>query len=1042
MARLLSVSILCFIVLGDIAPAQSALGEIRFGRDVLPILSDRCFHCHGPDEGNRKADLRLDLRESAVDLHEGIAAIVPGNPDESEFIARITADDETLLMPPPSSHRAKLTEREVDILSRWVAAGAPWGKHWAFERPVRAADSKGINPIDFYVERKLKQEGLDFSLPAEKATLLRRLSWDLNGLPPTPEELNSFLNDTSPDAVTKVVERLLASPHYGERMAMWWLDAARYSDTDGYQGDATRTNWPWRDWVIEAFNRNLRYDQFTIEQFAGDLLPDATPEQVVATCFHRNHMTNGEGGRDPEESRIDYVIDRVNTTGTVWLGLTLGCTQCHSHKFDPVSQQDYYRLFAFFDSIDETGAAGGGATPYFSYKSPHAPRAVEETKKVVEFWTTREAEARKQAEEQILAGLQSASEIPSEYFIEWEPLAELSVQSQEGTLLTQEADSVIQASGPNPFQDDYRIVGQPRQELAQRGITGFRVEVFPHESHTGGKFSRGATGEFILTDVKLQVRTRGKSLLRDVLLTSAVADAESDARAREYGKAADTLDDDPRNGWTTKGAYPWSSHQMIVALSEPLVLQDDEELILVLLQRSTAGDSNLGRFRITLTSQRGEAVRKIDAMPLREVAAYFREAEQRGVSFSESIQKLPDPLKKTLVTQLLIDDREYQAVRKQLELANQQLSELNSAAGDLKVMVLGERKESRKTHVLERGVWDKKGAEVQRGLLNTMLETPAETPRTRLDLARWLISAQNPLTARVTVNHLWQLYFGAGLVRTPEDFGLQGQQPTHPELLDTLALELIEHDWDLHHIIRLIVTSRTYQQSSHVSETLLDRDPENRLLARSPRYRLPAWMIRDGALQASGLLNPTVGGPPVRPYQPPGVWEELFMGRYTYLPSLGPAQYRRTVYAFWRRSSAPTFLFDSAQRRVCEVRQNRTNTPLQALTLLNDESILDASKAIAKLAVEASSDDESRLQFLAHRILSRNLASEEIVRLTELRKKAVVEFQEQSADSEFLKVGQMSFKHDSEPAAALPEQASYMLVASLLFNLDEAVTRE
>lgn len=1034
------ITFLCGVMI--VGGVPFALGdEIRFGRDVLPILSDRCFHCHGPDEGQRKADLRLDLRDSAIAQREGVTALVPGKPDESEMIARIIEEDETLVMPPISSHRKKLTEKEVDILRRWIEAGAPWGKHWAFEPPVKAGDIGSENLIDHYVSRKLKEEGLDFSPAASKGTLLRRMSYDITGLPPTVDELDNFLKDNSSEAIPQAVDRLLKSPRYGERMAMWWLDAARYSDTDGYQGDATRTNWPWRDWVIGAFNQNMPYDQFTTEQFAGDLLPNATPEQILATCFHRNHMTNGEGGRDPEESRIDYIIDRVNTTGTVWLGLTLGCTQCHSHKFDPITQQDYYRLFAYFDSIDETGAAASGATPFLTYKSPHAARAVEETQKYVDEWVKREAATKKATQEKLAERINSFDHYPWEMFTEWVTLQESALESVEGTILTQEEENIVVASGPNPRQDDYRLIGRPSQSIATSGMTGFRIEVFPDESLTQGKLSRGATGEFILTDVKLQVRTKGKSLLRDVLLNGAVADVESEAKAREYGKAADTLDDDPRNGWTTRGASPWVPHQIVIALAEPLVLNNDEELIFVLLQRSTDGDSNIGRFRLSVTSQRGNAVRKFGSMPLHEVAQNLHEAEQKGISPQEAFQNLPQSLKATLIQQLLIDEQEYQAVKRRLEQANQQLSELKSAAGDLKVMVLGEKKEPRKTYVLERGVWDKKGVEVQRGVLPAVLERPAEQTQTRLELAQWLVAPENPLTARVTVNHLWQLFFGAGLVRTPEDFGVQGTQPTHPELLDALAVELIEHNWDLQHIIRLIVSSRTYQQSCEATEELLARDPENQLLARGARFRLPAWMIRDGALQASGLLNSTVGGPPVRPYQPPGIWEELFMGRYTYLPSLGDAQYRRTVYAFWRRSSAPTFLFDSAQRRVCEVRQYRTNTPLQALTLLNDESILDASKAISKKLLLSSMSEEERLQSMSRQILSREQSPEELEALKSSLHKTQEYYQANPESAEeILKIGQ-EMDHGGE-GINNSDQAAYMLVASLLFNLDEAITHE
>jgi len=1007
-----------------------ASDPVSFSRDILPILSDRCFHCHGPDPSHRKADLRLDDEAAAK------AALSPGDLAQSEVWQRIISTDEDELMPPPDSHRKPLTEAERDRVKRWIEEGAVWGKHWAFEKPVRPTVPAGADhPIDAFVRAKLKEEGLSPAPPAPDHTQLRRLSFALTGLPPGSVISNQYsVNSASDRPITEyrspithlaeTVDSLLASPHHGERLAMWWLDAARYSDTDGYQGDAERTNWAWRDWVVDAFNRNLPFDQFTIEQFAGDLLPNATPEQILATCFHRNHMTNGEGGRDPEESRIDYVIDRVNTTGTVWLGLTLGCTQCHTHKFDPVSHEDYYRMFAFFNSIAEDGKAGNNAVPYLDYQSPKAERAVKEMEAHVATVKPLEAAAKEAARTRFAPWREEKlASLPQDYQ-SWQTARPGSVTSVEGTTFSVESDGTIQATGPNPRQDDYRIT-IPAKRLPDR-ITGWRLEVIPHASHTEGKLSRGKKGEFILTNVKLLAKLPGEGQVRDLEMRGAVADYEREAKGRNYGLVKDTLDDDPRNGWTTESGDAKSPHTAVYELKEPLSLAPDEDLVFVLFHRSTDGDANIGRFRLSVTTESGETVRSVKASPLEEIAAARREGKPVDPAVDER-----------LFQQYLVGDGEYQAVLAKLNEANRQLAEVKRAAGKLKVMVLNERPEARKTHILERGVWDAKGAEVTPGVIPAILDWPAEKTRTRLDLARWLVSPENPLTARVIANHLWTLMFGQGLVRSVEDFGLQGEAPTHPELLDWLAVELVENGWDLRHILRLIATSGTFLQDSSVSPEMLERDPDNRLLARFPRHRLPAWMIRDHALVASGLLNPALGGPPVKPWQPEGVWEEIFMGRYTYQPSVGPAQYRRTLYAYWRRSSAPTFLFDSAQRRVCEVRMNRTNTPLHALTLLNDVGMLEASRMLAESV--AGDDPDKAITRLAAAILNRAPSDKEAAVLRREHHQSLDYYESNPTDAiAFTRIGQQAPLNEQQA----PRVAAWMTVASLMLNLDEAMTME
>ncbi len=1019
----------CFVLAlaHNLADLSSAAASARFSRDVLPILSDNCLICHGPDEKNRKASLRLDLRESAVTSRKGVTAIVPGKPDESELMRRILSADPSDRMPPDKSHKPPLSAEQVSTLRQWIAEGAPWGIHWAFEKPARPQPpTNGFHPVDGFIRSRLKEARLSWAPEAPRQTLIRRLTFDLTGLPPTPAEVAAFVSDKTPHAWERVIDRLLASEHFGERMASWWMDVARYADTDGHQADDTRASWPWRDWVVGAFNRNQPFDQFTIEQFAGDLLPHALPDQILATSFHRNHLTNGEGGRDPEESRIDYVIDRVNTMGAVWLGLTLGCAQCHSHKFDPISQSEYYSLTAFFNSIDEDGKAGRGSTPFLKYESPRAARAVVESQQLASQRTAEEAAARQQAEapfERWLAKNLQAVRLHG--FQAWHALRGR-VESAEGTRFSHEPDGTVQAFGPNPNQDDYRLIA--RASLSR--VTGLKLEVLPHLSHTGGGYSRGKSGEFILTNLKIQVRQDGNSQVRELGISSAIADFSADKKANNnYGDVKDTLDDDPRNGWTTKGSPPTLPRVAVFALNEPWMLKSDEHLIVELRQRSTLGDANIGRFKLSVTDQPGDTVRRLTNAPLVDLTA----------SSASDTTQIEPALRARLFAQYLEDDMAHKKARKALDLALSQLAEVRKAAEAMNVMVLAERKEPRATHILIRGVWDKKGDTVDRAVPESIAPWPDHGPRSRLGLAQWIMSRENPLTARVTANHVWQLLFGVGLVRTPEDFGLQGERPTHPLLLDWLAVELRDSGWDIKRLIRILATSETYKQSSNLSEEAATRDPENRLFGRSPRFRLPSWMLRDAALSTSGLLNAAIGGPPVRPYQPEGVWEEIFMGRFHYEPSQGMAQFRRTLYAFWRRTIAPTFLFDSAQRRVCEVRTPRTNTPLQALTLLNDDGYLEASRALAVGMLHLDRGTPARLQWLFERVLSRPPTRPELTVLQRELDRAAAYYRNHRRDAAaFLEGGQSV----ADPRLDSAELAAHAVIASLVINLDEALTRE
>jgi hypothetical protein len=1032
--------ILCLILAGAMT-SSTALGgeEIRFSRDVLPLLSDRCFHCHGPDPMTREAGLRLDLREEAVKDRDGTIAINPGKPDESELLARIVSHDDDLRMPPASSHRKPLSERDIAILRQWIEEGAQWGRHWSFEKPTCPdVPVSNAHPIDAFVQKRLAQAMLQPSLMADRGTLVRRLYFDLTGMLPSVEEFDATMADRSENAYEKLVDRLLASPQFGERMAMWWLDAARYSDTDGFQIDAERENWPWRDWVVQSFHENKPFDRFIVEQFAGDLLENATDEQRLATCFHRNHMTNGEGGRDPEESRIDYVIDRVNTTGTVFLGLTLGCTQCHSHKFDPIEHRDYYELAAFFDSIDEDGRAGMSAKPYLKYRSPLAESVYEQAKDFKEACQKEREAARELAVREFDGWLTEVVKTLPMSFETWKSIKRPELSSLHGTQFEISPDGIVQTKGVHPHHEDYRLTFT--LPAVVKRLTGVRLEVLTDPSHTDSRWSRGKSGEFILSNVKLSVARVGSSQVREIEMNDAFSDYEAERGKTEtgYNSVQNLLNDDPRNGWSSIGAKDMSKMSVVIRLTEPLRLADDERLTLTLMHRSTPGDGNIGRFRLLVTDQAGLPVESLSPSPFEEFvnAARAEVADAEGAPVTWSLSQLDPQLRERLLEQYLIDHEGYQASKDRLERATQQLKETEKSRREQSVMVLSEKSQPRTSYVLERGVWDAKGEVVHPALLDQFLEWPTNDRPTRLDLANWIVSRENPLTSRVIVNHLWQLVFGQGLVRTPGDFGLQGEQPTHPELLDWLAVEFMEHDWDVKYLIKLMVMSRTYQQSSDLSGALLASDPENRLLARANRYRLPAWMLRDAALKASGLLNSTLGGPPVKPWQPDGVWAEITMGRFDYKPNLGPSQYRRSLYAFWRRSSSPTFLFDNAERRVCEVAPKLTNTPLQALTLWNDVTYLEASRVLAETAVASESKE---LETLARALLQRQLSADEQEIFSSLQQETS-EYYRQHADEAvaFTSIGQRpALSQDAAPGIA-----SWMVVASSMLSLDEAITHE
>lgn len=1016
--------------------------SVDFNRDIRPILSDACFHCHGPDPGTREADLRLDREVDAK-----ADAIVAGDSASSELIRRIRSTDPDEVMPPHHSGK-QLSAKQIVLLNRWVDGGANWAKHWSFVPPEKSElpkvddSSWPKNAVDHFVLAKLEAEQIAPSSAAEKATLARRLAFDLTGLPPSTEQVKRFVSSGSKESFEWLIDELMASPEYGERMAMEWLDAARYADSDGYQADATRQNWPWRDWVIGAFNSNMPFDQFTIEQFAGDLIEDATPEQVLATCFHRNHMHNGEGGRDPAESRVEYVIDRVNTVGTVWLGLTLGCAQCHTHKYDPISHAEYYQLNAFFNSINEDGRAGGGAKPFLKYKSPHVAEGLSDS--VAWLAATKMKRDKVKAEELTefdswLSEQRQTIRNKKGGYNSWQFAHVSTIQTTGGTKLVQE-NSTFKVSGPDPRHDDYIITLTP--QLTR--VTGMKLRVLPSRQ-AGNRLSRSADGHFVLTNLKVRLKSADGSRERDLTISEAVADYQSKSSGRVYGPVAAVLDDDPRSGWVTTGSKPTDPKSAAFVFAEPIMLAEGESLVVELRQRSLQGYANLQNFTLQFTDEAGPAAKALADSPLEKLARLDAANWLQQIKSDPNLQsqimtysdKRPKDLFRDLQAQFLADRPDFRNAELAVARADKRKKAYESAKNAQNVTVLNEKEKPRETHILTRGVWNAKGDKVETAT-PVAISWSDSPPTNRLQLARWIVDRKNPLTARVIVNRYWQMFFGYGLVRTPGDFGTQGERPTHPRLLDWLAVEFMDSGWNIKHIQRLILTSATYQQSSALSPALQEQDPNNRLLARATRFRLPSWMIRDSALAASGLLERRIGGPPVFPFQPEGAWLDATMGRFRYETSVGSDRYRRSVYTFWRRSVGPTGMFDASKRRVCEVRSVRTNTPLQALTLMNDKTFVEAACAVAIRVTKVETDKARRLTMMFEQVLHRLPSDAEIGALTEQLELHASEFEADIAAAEALVTACSQEIGDAD----VREIAAFTMLASTILNLDEAMTRE
>ena len=1004
-------------------------GEVNFGRDIRPLLSDTCFVCHGPDEATRDSELRFDSREGAfVDLG-GYQAIVPGEPEKSELIARITSDDEGLRMPPPDAKR-QLTDEQIALLKRWIEQGAEWEEHWSFvppkkETPPSLSKLKDWpkNAIDHFVAARLENEKLSPSDEAAKETLIRRVTLDLTGLPPTLEEVDAFLADNSPDAYERLVDRLLASPRYGEHMAAAWLNAARYSDTNGYQQDRTRTMWPWRDWVIHALNRNMPFDQFTVEQLAGDLLPDATQQTRLASGFNRNHPLNGEGGRIAEESRVEYVVDRVETTSTVWLGLTAGCARCHDHKYDPLSQQEFYNLYAFFNSIDESGRvdAGGNAKPVMKLPTPQQLERQQELSKEIEEVeqklkrppdATKFAQWRDQLRRKI-----DGQEID---FV-WLPTEPVKFSSDNGQTLELWDDGSIYVSGKNPDNDSYTVILQ----TDANEIRGLRLEGLAHESFTNGGIARSNSGNFVLTEMEITVR-RGDGEPQRVKVKSAQADFEQGG-----WPVKNAFDGNPNTGWAVYNPSNMKVDRAAKFLFEQPITGGEGTIFTVRLKHDSVHQfHNLGRFRLSLTTHENPPLREEESdVPATIVAAINTPADKRS-----------DTQQRQLADYYRREAAEFADRRKQLTDVKKQLADLEKSFPE--VMVMSQRSQPRETFVLKVGQYDQpdRNRPASPNTPAVLPLLPEDKSHDRLALAQWLVDPAHPLTARVTVNRIWQHHFGTGLVKTTEDFGVQGERPSHPELLDWLAVHFIESGWNVKQLHKLIVMSATYQQSSAMTPDLRERDPANRLLARGPRFRLSSFAIRDQALSLAGILVEKVGGEPVKPYQPPGVWDDFSLGKIKYQRDTGEKLYRRSLYTFWRRSVAPTTLFDTANRLVCDVRPRRTNTPLHALTTLNDEAFVEAARLFAeRMMVEGGDSPEDRIRWAFRLATSRKPSDDETAILLRSWERANERFtSDEESAKQLLSVGEKR-RNEELPAAGL---AAYTSIANMLLNLDEVLTRE
>jgi mono/diheme cytochrome c family protein len=1022
---------------------------LDFSRDIRPILADNCFRCHGPDAKQRQAGLRLDLRDEALKrLESDAVAILPGKPEESALVARIMTADDSERMPPADSQKV-LTAAQKELLKRWIKEGAAYSQHWSFIPPRKSPlpeiskPDRFRNEIDRFVLARLDTEGLAPSPPADRRMLIRRLSLDLTGVPPSADEVEAFVNDEEPRAVERIVDQLLKSPHFGERMALEWLDAARYADTNGFSIDGGRHMWLWRDWVIQAFNGNMPYDRFLLEQIAGDLVPNPTPSMLIATGFQRNNMVTHEGGTIPEENLTNYNVDRVKTLGEAVLGLTVGCAQCHDHKYDPITQRDYYRLFAYFNTLSDIGLDGNAG------KNPRPSLTAH---------TVLEAGDLEQVKSDLEKLRARLAKIDPKTFAAWEENQRRDLQ-ERGRELALHAVEVLKVSTPNRGSgwdvEEGRFVHitQPSDLIAydvsiklpatKQPITGIRVVFYRDEAAPGGGLGFGPAegparrqaknsstsdatfkGNFVLTALTAsadevpgdQVNLHRLRALRQVTATS---------WQDEY-PVENCLDPRNENGWSPQLEQEGSVH-LTATLAEPL---NPAETPYATVQLNFGHGRSLVAAKFEIQAMTGVD----DGSPLpREVIAILeKKSDERNADEQSRLQDY------------YIHHAEA-TKHSRIDIANLE-ERLAVLTGEFPTMVMDVGAKPRETFILHRGDYAQPNDKVEPGTPAALPPLADDAATDRLALARWIVMRESPLTARVAVNRIWQMLFGVGLVKTAADFGTQGEYPSHPELLDWLAVDFVESGWDVKALARKIVLSATYQQTSAVSSQLLERDPANRLLARGPRFRLPAELIRDSALKISGLLVPRLGGPSVNPYTPGDPWREI--SHYASTPATaqafvqdhGEKLYRRSLYTFWKRTSPPANMtvFDAPNRETCVVARPATTTPLQALVLLNDVQFVEASRAFAERMLARKGGDSERLQWAFVACTSRPPSDRELRVLTAALERERKRYgSNETAAREYLSAGE-SPRQENIPIA---EHAAWSQIAALLLNLSETITR-
>jgi hypothetical protein len=1008
----LYIGLACLLPGVATAGVAGAIPEVvEFNRDIRPILSDNCYACHGPDKNARKADLRLDTKEGLLSED----SVVPGKPDESELYQRLIADDPALRMPAPKTGKS-LAPRQIALIRRWIEQGAKWEGHWAYIPPKRPKaipdDPDGAShPIDRLVRARLREAGLRPSPEADRVTLIRRLSFDLVGLPPTKAEVNAFVADTAPDAYEKLVDRLLASPHFGERMAMGWLDLVRFADTIGYHSDNPMNVAPYRDYVIKSFNENKPFDRFTVEQLAGDLLPAATTEQKMASAYNRLLQTTEEGGAQAKEYEAKYAADRVRNASTVWLAATMGCAECHDHKYDPYTTHDFYSFAAFFADVQE--AAVGRREPGMPVPDPKRAEALRRLDERIDA-----TKARLGAATPELAEAQRRWESGLSGPIHWQPLEAESVGTDSGTTLERLGDGSLRASGNIAAKEAYRLTA--RSSL--KGVTAIRLEILADSKLPANGPGAAESGNFALSEFQVATAV-GDGPIQQVRLGTAVADHSQDGYP-----IANAIDGRADTGWSILPRVG-KGHEAIFEADGPVGDGALTTWIVTLDHRSNFPRHNIGRFRLWLTTDPNPA-RSLglpdDVSAILAVAPEQRSDGQRGRLASHYRSIAP----------------ELKPLREELASLEKQKQTLVDSMPKVLVTVSGPPRTMR---VLPRGNWLNESGPVVEPAMPAFLATSANGEgrrATRLDLARWLTSHDNPLPARVVVNRLWKQFFGTGLSKTVDDLGSQGEWPTHPELLDWLAVEFMDSGWDVKHMVRLIVTSKTYRQSSKPTAEQKERDPYNRLLARQGRFRLDAELVRDNALAVSGLLVPAVGGPSVKPYQPAGYWDQLNFPTRTYEADRGPSQYRRGLYTHRQRTFPhPSLLaFDAPSREECVADRARSNIPQQALVLLDDPTYVEAARAFAERIVrDGGATVADRLNFAFGRCLSRRPSDAEVRLLTELLSKhAAHDSSDRDAARKLLAVGDRPAPGEIDAA----ELASWTSVARVLLNLHETITRD